>query len=160
MPYVADAGPILSFARAHHLPLLHAVLGALLIPEAVYSEIVVRGAGKPGAIEVQEAAWIARTPVQDHALVARLPAHLHRGEREALALAKERGLGLLVDDREARRVAQQQAIAHFGSLRVLREAKARGIIAAVKPTLDALITGGTFLDDTLYAAFLRGVGEG
>ena len=81
MPYVADAGPILSFARAHHLPLLHAVLGALLIPEAVYSEIVVRGAGKPGATEVQEAAWIARTPVQDHALVARLPVHAPRGAR-------------------------------------------------------------------------------
>jgi hypothetical protein len=160
MPYVADAGPILSFARAHHLPLLHAVLGTLLIPEAVHVEIVVRGAGKPGAAEVQDAAWIVRTPVKDQALMASLPTHLDRGEREALALAKERGVGLLVDDREARRVARQQRIPHFGSLRVLQEGKARGLLAAVKPTLDALIAAGTFLDDTLYVAFLRSVGEG
>ena len=68
--------------------MLHAVLGALLIPEAHYSEIVVRGAGKPGATEEQEAAWIACASVEDHALVAGLPP-LHRGEREELAAAED-----------------------------------------------------------------------
>ena len=49
MLIVADTGPLLSFARADRLALLRDVVGTLIIPEAVYEEIVVRGAGKPGA---------------------------------------------------------------------------------------------------------------
>ena len=60
MSLVADAGPILSFARAQRLELLRSVVGTLLIPEAVYDDIVVRGTGKPGAQEVQTSIWIRR----------------------------------------------------------------------------------------------------
>jgi predicted nucleic acid-binding protein len=47
----------------------------------------------------------------------------------------------------------------FGSLRVLKDAKDRGIIAHVKPTPDELITVGTYMSDTLYQAFLYDPGE-
>jgi hypothetical protein len=40
---VVDAGPILSCARAQRLELLRAVVDMLLIPEAVYDDIVVLG---------------------------------------------------------------------------------------------------------------------
>lgn len=90
MSLVADSGPILSFARAHRLELLRQVVAELFIPQAVYEDIVVRGAGKPGSAEVQASTWIRRLPVQDLSLVDRLPTTLHRGEREAIALAKER----------------------------------------------------------------------
>jgi predicted nucleic acid-binding protein len=46
MLIVADAGPILSFVRAGYFDLLRGVVGTLTIPEAVYAEIVVQGAGK------------------------------------------------------------------------------------------------------------------
>jgi predicted nucleic acid-binding protein len=49
MTIVADSGPILSCARANRLELFHQVIGDLTIPDAVYEDIVVRGAGKPGA---------------------------------------------------------------------------------------------------------------
>ena len=159
MVIVADAGPMLSFARAHRFDLLREVVGALTIPEAVYDDIVVRGAGKLGAADVHNAAWITRSRVSDRAFVDQLPQKLHLGEREALALTKELGGALLVDEREARRTAQQHAIAHFGSLRVLEEAKELGLIPAVKPVLDALIAAGTFLSEQLYRTFLRRMGE-
>jgi predicted nucleic acid-binding protein len=159
MAIISNSGPILSFARARHFDLLHDVVGVLTIPDAVYEDIVIHGAGKPGAEEVHNAPWITRSPVSDRTFVDQLPQKLHAGEQEALALTKELGATLLIDEREARRAAQQHGIAHFGSLRVLEEAKQRGLIPAVKPVLDELIAAGMFLGENLYRAFLRTMGE-
>ena len=159
MAIVSDSGPLLSFARARRFDLLRDTVGALTIPHAVYEDIVIHGAGKPGAEEVDTAAWIIRASVRDRTFVDQLPQKLHLGEREALALARELGSALLVDEREARRAAQQHSIPHFGSLRVLEEAKQRGFIPAVKPVLDALMAAGMFIGENLSHAFLRTRGE-
>jgi predicted nucleic acid-binding protein len=74
-------------------------------------------------------------------------------------LAKERDATLLVDEREARRVALQLGIGYVGSLRVLTEAKERGIIVQVKPVLDELIAAGLYIGEPLYQSVLRSVGE-
>jgi hypothetical protein len=159
MTIISNAGPLLSFARANLLALLREIVGALTIPEAVYDEIVVSGAGLPGADEVRDSAWITRAPVSDHRFVEQLPHTLHAGEREAIAMAREQRAALVIDDQAARRVAEQYGVACMGSLRLLEEAKQRGIIAAVKPTLDALMAAGMYLSDPLYHAFLRRMGE-
>jgi predicted nucleic acid-binding protein len=159
MSIVSDAGPILSFARANLLDLLRQVVGTIVIPEAVYADIVVQGAGKPGASEVQTASWITREAVKDRSFVDQLPTRLHLGEREAIALAKELGTALLVDERDARRTASQLNIPVVGSLRVLKEAKDRGSVSLVKLSLDELIATGTYISDTLYHTFLRDAGE-
>ena len=44
-------------------------------------------------------------------------------------------------------------------LRVLKEAKARSLIAAVKPALDGLVSSGTYIGAELYREFLKQVGE-
>lgn len=159
MTIVADTGPILSFARANRLELLHQVITDLIIPDAVYEEIVIRGAGKPGSTEVQGASWIHRLSVHDRAFVDQLPPKLHLGEREAIALAKEQGAALLVDEREARREALHQGIAVMGSLRVLREAKTRGVIPQVRSVLNELIAAGMYIGEAVYEAFLHQLDE-
>jgi len=102
---VSDAGPIIVFARIGRLSLLREVTGSLLIPDAVYDEIVVKKGGMPGAAEVAQAAWIQKASVANRSIIDGLPRVLHEGEREAIALAKERGAQLLVDEIRARRVA-------------------------------------------------------
>ena len=67
---------------------------------------------------------------------------------------------LLVDEREARKEAMRLGMPHFGSLKILKEAKDRGIIPEAKSVLDELITSGTYISDALYQDFLREVGEG
>jgi uncharacterized protein len=131
----------------------------LVIPDAIYEDIVVQGAGKPGSSEVQAASWITRESVEDRAFVDQLPGRLHLGEREAIALAKERGVALLVDEREARKATSQLGIHVVGSLRVLKEAKDRGIISQIKRILDELIATGTYISDALYHAFLCDAGD-
>lgn len=156
---VSDSGPFLSFARAYRLDLLREVVGELIIPQAVFEEIAVRGAGKPGAEEVRQGAWIKREPVRERSLAEQLPRKLNLGEREALALAKELGAVLLVDEHEARQEALRLGIGHFGTLRVLKEAKDRQILPQVKPVLEELIAAGMYISDTLYREFLQEMGE-
>ena len=159
MIIVADSGPIISFARAGRLDLLKQVTTELIIPDAVFEEIVVSGDDRPGAEEVKQGLWIKRATLQDRSLLENMPGKLSRGESEAIVLAKELGAHLLVDELEARKEASRLGINYFGSLRIIKEAKDRGVISKAKAVLDDLIASSTYLDDTLYQRFLREMGE-
>lgn len=159
MAAVSNSGPIISFARANRLDLLHEVVGELIIPDAVYEDIVIEGARKPGVIELPKLSWIKRVSVKDRTLVEQFPRKLHLGEREAIALAKELNAALMVDEREARKEALRLGIEHFGSLKVLQEAKERGIVKKIKPVLDELIAAGMYISKDLYHEFLRKANE-
>lgn len=58
MNVVSDASPLINLARIGELDLLHRLYGDLLIPDAVWREVVIKGAGQPGAEEVRAASWI------------------------------------------------------------------------------------------------------
>lgn len=157
MTFVADAGPIISFARAGRLEFLRQVVGELWIPDAVFRELAVEG--KPGSEEATRGEWIRRMPVMQQELVGSLPRRLGRGEREAIILAEELQGVLLVDEPAARQEAARRNLSFLGSLGILREAKLRGIIHEVKLHLDALQGSGFRISDELYHQFLREIGE-
>jgi predicted nucleic acid-binding protein len=50
---VADAGPIIAFARIGNLALRQPVVGELLVPDAVCEELVVKGGDRHGAEEAR-----------------------------------------------------------------------------------------------------------
>jgi predicted nucleic acid-binding protein len=108
MILVADASPIIAFARAERLVLLHQVVGALCIPDAAFQEIVVEG--KPGVTEVRQGGWIRRQAVMQTERVGALPRKLGRGEREAILLAEELQGVLLVDEPSARQEAARRNV--------------------------------------------------
>lgn len=161
MPVVADAGPIISFARIRRLDLLKETVGELIVPPAVYEELVGKGKSLPGAKEIAEASWIKRQTLKENKrLPHTLPPHLGQGEKEAIALAMGiRGV-LLIDDLVAKREAQRQGLFTFGTLRLLREAKEKGLVQKVRPILDALRKENIWISDSLYYHFLKEIGEG
>ena len=159
MKIVSDSGPLLCFARAERLEILRQVLGEIIIPDAVFEEIAIHGKGKPGAVEVEAGIWIKCGSIGDRAILNQLSRKLNLGEMEALGLAMEMNAALLIDEYEGRNEAQRLGIDHFGSLRVLREAKDRSIIPQIKPVLDELIASGTYISEWLYQEFLRASGE-
>ena len=62
------------------------------------------------------------------------------GEREAVALALEiKAERILLDDRPARRVAQELGLVVTGTAGVLLAAKRHELIAHVRPFVDALV---------------------
>jgi uncharacterized protein len=157
---VSDAGPIVVFARIGRLSLLREVTGILLIPDAVHSEIFAKNGAMPGASEVAQATWIQRVSVADRSIVDRMSNVLHEGEREAIALAKERSAQLLVDEIRGRRVASDQGVEVIGTLRVLDYAKRSGHIGLVQPIIAEMQSQGYRFERTLILRFLEIVGEG
>lgn len=159
MIFVSNSGPLISFARSNQLELLRQVLQEIKIPEAVYEEIVVQGGGKPGAKKIDNQEWIIKKIVKDQSKVEQLPTNLGIGEREAIVLAQEFNAAILIDERLARREAEKMGIIYFDSLRVLKEAKIKGLIREVNPIGDELRKTGLRIKDSLYQQFLQEMGE-
>lgn len=156
---VSDAGPIIIFARIGRLSLLSRITGSLLIPDAVYDEIVITKGGMPGAVAVAQAAWIQKASVSDRSVMDGLPNALHDGEREAIVLAKERGAQLLIDEIRARRAAIQLGIDVIGTLRLLAAAKQLGFIDLARPIVVQMQSQGYRFDRILISRFLDIVDE-
>ncbi len=158
---VSNTSPIVTLASVGQLALLQQLYGTIVIPEAVYREIVIRGAGKAGSREVQTLSWFQTRQVVDCTPVTSLQLGLGKGETEAIALALELKADLLlVDERRARAAASLLALRFTGLLGVLVEAKHKGIVSLVKPVLDELIAkAGFWVDAKLLSQVLQAVGE-
>ncbi len=161
MKVISNTSPVINLAGVDSLDLLRKLYGNLIIPAAVFYEIAILGAGEPGCQEVQTLPWIATGSVQNSALVSYLRMELDAGEAEAIVLALElKAEVLLIDERRGYRVARRMGLACHGILGVLIEAKHQGLITAVKPLLDELITkAGFWVTDKLYYQVLQAVGE-
>jgi predicted nucleic acid-binding protein len=162
MTVVANSGPLIAFAVIGQFDLLRQVYGGLRIPQAVYDEVVVQGAGQPGAAEVRGANWIQVEAVQDTRRVGQLQIQqgLHAGECEAIVLATEQQADVvLLDDKDARTIAQQAGLKVVGSAGVLVAAKRGGLIPEVRPLLDAMIAQGVRIAPGVRLAALRLAGE-
>jgi predicted nucleic acid-binding protein len=156
---VADASPLIVFARAQRFSLLQELLTNVLIPRAVHKEVVVQGGTRPGAREVAQATWIEVVEVTARTLLRRLPRALGRGEREAIALAHERHLTLYSDDLPARNAARAVGVTVFGTLGLLEAAKRAGQLTHVRPIAEGLVQAGLRLRQDLYQAWLQRVQE-
>ena len=161
MRVVCNASPLASLARIDALELLRHVFGHIVIPQAVWNEVVVCGSGQPGAEAVKTAQWIARHPTQNASLVSALRQDLDAGEAEAIVLALEMPADLLLmDERLGRETARHLGIRMTGLVGVLVESKRRGIIPAVSPILQSLRERAGFrLSDALYRRILQDVHE-
>ena len=89
MMVVCNSTPLIYLAAIGKFDLLRALYGQVLIPSAVYDEVVTQGAGRWGAAETAGASWIDRRSVADLAKVTSLQARLHGGESEVVVLAEE-----------------------------------------------------------------------
>jgi uncharacterized protein len=161
MIVVSDTSPIINLAAIGHLDLLHQLYGDILVPSAVYQEIVVTGAGLPGATEVQTLSWFQERSAADTGFVALLRADLDPGEAEAVALAYEIQADLLlIDEQAARGHAARLGLKFVGLLGVLLAAKGAGLLATVKgPLGDLIAKAGFWVRPSLYAAVLKAAGE-
>jgi len=139
---VLDASVLIALAKMRRLSLLKETYQKALIGPAVYEEVVIAGrrVGAQGVGDVEnalDAGWlgVARPTPAERRLAARIlrTARLHPGEAEVLAIAKQRGYLLVVDDKEARGMAGALGLDYLGTAGVLLEAFLQGRL-----TLDGL----------------------
>lgn len=87
MIVVSNTSPIINMAVIGHLELLRKLYNKIIIPQAVYHEITVKGLGQVGAQEVEKSKWIEVEEIPDKNLTEALKLELDEGEAEAIALA-------------------------------------------------------------------------
>lgn len=147
---VTDSGPMIALAKLNQLRLLPTMYETVVIPQAVYDEVVTTGLrrGYPDASIAD--AFLRRMKWQPVAVVDVPPelgndVRLGRGEREALALAKTHNALVLMDEDYARTIADQLGLAHIGTLGILTDAHRRGFLSA--DALDELLVAIESRDD-------------
>jgi hypothetical protein len=158
---VSNASPLINLARIGRLGLLARVFNQVIIPEAVWQEVVVDGEGQPGAEEVRQADWIVREVASNRQLVHSLRQELDAGEAEAIALSVEINADwLLMDERLGRETARHFGLGYIGLIGVLQVAKRRGEIEMLRPLLAQLRDlAGFRVSPALYERILQEEGE-
>lgn len=160
MTIVSNSSPLIALSRIGQIELLPMLFGTILIPSAVYQEVVTQGIGQSGSKILQQASWLTVEAVADPGRVQYLLTTLDWGEAEALVLAQEQqARRLLLDEIKARALARQLGIPVIGTAGLLVLAKQRGHIAAVKPLLDALLANEFRLSSRVYQTALAQAGE-
>lgn len=120
----------------------------------------------PGSLTIRQAieeGWLQIRPVQNMAFVQVLARELDCGEAEAIVLAIETGADrMLLDERDARRVAKGLHLSVTGVLGILLSAqKTENRPFSLAVIIDALQEKAGFrLADSLIQMILRESGEG
>lgn len=164
MIVVSDTSPITNLAAIGQLNLLHQLYGTIVIPVAVYNEMVAVDTLVPGAVEVQTLPWIQTQTVANGQSVTDLQISqndIDLGEAEAIALALKLNADLLLmDERRGRALAENYGLRVTGLLGALLQAKRSGFIPAVKAVMDQLIEEADFrISSPLYATVLKTADE-
>ncbi len=163
MIIVSNSSPLITICKLklfHHLPALYE---RLTIPDAVYNEIVQKGAGRPGAIEVSsgiKSGFIVRKQVNNTLAASALSRFLGLGESEAIILASETSAdAVILDDNKARIVANSMNLHVTGTIGILLDLKQSGIIPTIRPSLDKAVEYGFRINPDLYDKILQRAGE-
>jgi uncharacterized protein len=136
---VADSTCLIGLSRTGRLNLLRELFQNILIPPAVYDEVVTSGHGRPGAGEVAAADWIATCNPKDHLAVDSLKITLGAGESEAMVIAREQNADFIIlDDWHARQTALRLSLPVIGTIAVLAKAEEKGLISDLNSALQEL----------------------
>ena len=164
MIVVSDTSPITNLAAIGQLDLLRQLYTTIVIPVAVYNEMVAVGKPVPGAIEVQTLSWIQTQIIANPQSVIDVQIsydNIDLGEAEAIILALELKADLLLmDERRGRVLAANYGLRVTGLLGILLQAKRNGFIPAIKPVIEQLIEEADFrVSSKLYETVLQTAGE-
>jgi predicted nucleic acid-binding protein len=156
---VVNASPLIFLSRAGLTDLLQLVSSEVIVPEAVASEIEVRGGSDPTARALATTSWLVVT--QTPQIPPQIQAWgLGPGESSVIAWAlAHNGSEAIIDDLAGRRCAAALNIPVRGTLGLVLIAKQRGHISSARMVLHQLRLGGMYLSDRVLNEALMKVGE-
>jgi predicted nucleic acid-binding protein len=154
---VADSSPLVILAKLGCFDLLHRFYPRVYISPEVHNEVVVAGAGLPGAAEVANAAWIEGKPLRNQTdLVAAQEEYpFGLGEISSILLAKEiQAHEILLDDYNARKLARVEGLHVRGSVGLLEAFYVRGELTDLRAVFRQLLAH-SYIDPRLLDLRLR-----
>lgn len=136
---IADSTCLIGLSKVGQLDILRQLFHKIIVPQAVYHEVVMLGANQMGATEVKGAVWIETQTVQNQLAVQTLRLTLGAGESEAIILASEQSAKFIIlDDRKARQAALALSLPVIGTLAILTKAEAEEIITNKNTVIEAM----------------------
>ena len=142
MIVVSDTSPITNLIEIGRLELLRDLFGEVFIPEIVSREATIVDAHRKA---IENNTWIKVVDLKDRQVFNSLANKLDGGEAEAIALALELSAELiLIDELAGRAEALELGLTITGLLGVLVGAKKQGLIKAIKPEIERLISDADF----------------
>jgi len=153
---VSDSTTIMTLLRIDRLDILHRIFERVYLPPAVYREI------QHKAPLETEGTIFAVEPIADRDLYKLLTRSLDVGESEAIILAKERGLSLIIDEKKGRKIATQLGINITGLLGLLLLHHKKGFLcdSEVLALFAEIQKAGFYVNERLAMMFADAVKEG
>ncbi|BAU66118.1 hypothetical protein STA3757_35200 [Stanieria sp. NIES-3757] len=145
---VTNSTCLIGLERIERLNILPQVFDIVFAPPAVAKEVRT------------SLDWLRVKSVANRSVTRALRTQMDEGEAEAIALALElEDVLLILDDKKARRVAQQMGMKVIGTVGMLLRAKRQGVIAEVKPLLLCLTEADFRISQGIIQEALRLSGE-
>lgn len=147
---VSDTTSLIVLEGLNALALVCKIFESILIPQAVFNELV---AGSPDfAKKLQASPCIELIQLASSDQLENLLLILDQGEAEAITLALEQQLPILIDERKGRLIAQQKGLVVTGFLGLLLLMIQRNVLTEqeAKQLLDQTIKNGFHVSEKLY----------
>jgi predicted nucleic acid-binding protein len=151
MIVVSDTTVLTTLMKCGKESLLREMYGSVVIPQAVFDELIVFHPNIPVFVERRIVTKFRELPTSG----------LGRGETEAILIALELKADLLIsDDRRARSAAGKLGLAYSGLLGIALDAKGKGLVFSVKELIELFEKkGGLYVSARLKANALQSAGE-
>ena len=165
-PLIFDATPLIYLGKINVLEKITHFPEEKYTPESVYQEVVVEGkkSGNPEAFLIEkllDTGILKIKTLADDRYVAHLKENprIHRGDVEVLALALELDGITLLDDEEARGMAEIEGIEHHGTIYLLLRMMKIGLLTKEETIdgLDEMLRRGWRCSTELYAGILKAI---
>lgn len=160
MIVVADTTPLISLMKIGHLDLINQLFGEVLIPKAVFEELVSNIKFREESRLIQECSYIKTVNVTDTQAVEllRRSSGLDAGESESIVLSDlENAAFLLMDEVKGRQVAKQMGIRLMGTIGILLAAYKDQLLSGedIFNCIEILKTTGRHISAKLYEQLIE-----
>jgi len=156
MIVVSDTTAVSNLVRIGELRLLKILYGRILLPQAVYEELLILEQRGIDIISIVKSEMFEIVEVKRDKLYQTLSITLDKGEVEAIALAVEKKADfLLIDEVKGRKVAVEKSIPIIGTLGILIDAKRKKLISSVQEKMDDLRSIGFWISQPLYNKIVK-----
>lgn len=151
---VSDATALIVLAKLSHTELLKSLFTSVIIPHHVKEEILQKN---DYDLSVWDDSFFIVSNVSDISLLGSLELFLDKGESEAITLAKELSLPLLIDEKKGRKIAQTMHIEVIGLVGVIIALHRRKIVSSQEAIaiIDEVQKIGFRLSEKLYSDFCK-----
>jgi len=128
---ISDTTALIILAKSNHLDLLTNFIDKVYIPKAVKQEIAYKN--DIVKVLIEHSNFIETKEVKSQEILSDIQAtNLDVGETEAIALALELGLRLIIDEKMGRKIATQKGVRIIGLLGILEANYKMGFISYIE----------------------------